>query len=73
MINYRKLKRQIHRQCFGGHVTGYVFEVTSQQIDDSDWQMFSIDVEGSKRRLLKSLKGIIYDNSMDHWRKEFLL
>ena len=54
-------------------MTGYVFEVTTKQIEESDWQMFSVSADGSKRRLLKSLKEIIYDKSMNHWRKEFML
>ncbi|MBO4550787.1 MAG: hypothetical protein J5733_08655 [Bacteroidaceae bacterium] len=67
MINYRKLKSQIHR---GG--IGYVFEVTPEQMDESDWQIFSED-EVSKRKLLRKLSRIIRDKSMNHWRKEFML
>lgn len=67
MINYKKLKKQIHR---GG--MGFVFEVTPEQIEMSDWQMFSVDAV-SKRMLLKILAAIIYNKEMDCWKKEFLL
>ena len=68
MINFKKLKSQIHR-------TGmlYVFEATEKQIADSDWEIFSIGVEGSKRKLIKVLVDTIHMKGMDYWRKEFLL
>lgn len=72
MINYRKLKSQIHR-CGFGYVTGYVFEPTVQQVKDSDWEIFPVRVEDSKRKTLKSLVHIIHTKSMNHWRKEFTL
>lgn len=71
MINYRKLKSQIHRQGIG-HVTGYVFEPTTQQLETSDWQIWTQD-DVSKRKLIKRLVSIICCKSMNHWRKEFML
>ncbi|MBR1464331.1 MAG: hypothetical protein IJ604_13285 [Prevotella sp.] len=67
MINYRKLKSQIHR---GG--IGYVFEPTVEQLEVSDWQIWPQDAV-SKRKLLRVLSGIIRNRSMNHWRKEFTL
>lgn len=67
MINYKKMKSQIHR---GGY--GYVWEVTTQQVHDSDWEIWS-KTAPSKRKLIKLLVRIIHDKSMTHWRKEFLL
>lgn len=67
MINYRKLKSQIHK---GG--IGYVFEPTSQQLENSDWQIWTYDAV-SKRKLLRLLVPIIRDKTMNHWRKEFML
>lgn len=61
------MKSQIHR---GGE--GYVWEATTQQVHDSDWQIWSQDAP-SKRKLIKLLVRIIRDKSMVHWRKEFLL
>ena len=51
---------------------GFVFEVTPEQFEMSDWQMFSVDAV-SKRMLLKILAAIIYNKEMDCWKKEFLL
>lgn len=72
MINFKKLKSQIHR-CGFGHTTGYVFEPTVQQIEKSDYEIFPVRVEGSKRRTIMSLVTIIYMKDMPHWRKEFTL
>lgn len=72
MINYRKLKSQIHRQGIG-RTTGYVFEATTKQIEESDWEIFSVQKDGSKRSFIKSLVTIIHMKGMDAWRKEFLL
>ncbi len=68
MINFKKLKSQIHRV---GML--YVFEATEKQIAESDWEIFSIRVEGSKRKLIKVLVDIIHMKGMIYWRKEFLL
>lgn len=67
MINYRKLCSQIHK---GG--IGYVFEPTPEQLEKSDWQIWTQDA-ASKRKLLRKLSSIIRDRSMNHWRKEYLL
>ena len=67
MINFKKLKSQIHK---GG--IGYVFEPTPEQLETSDWQIWTQDAV-SKRKLLRMLVSIIRDRSMDYWRKEFLL
>lgn len=67
MINFKKLSSQIHK---GG--IGYVFEPTPEQLEKSDWQIWSQDAV-SKRRLLRLLVSIIRDKSMDFWRKEFAL
>ena len=67
MINYRKLKSQIHR---GG--IGYVFEPTAEQLEVSEWQIWTHDAV-SKRKLLRVLSDRIRDRSMNHWRKEFTL
>ena len=72
MINYRKLKSQIHRQGIG-HVTGYVFEPTTQQLDSSDWEIFPVQSDTSKRKFIRMLVCIIRDKGMNHWRKEFML
>ena len=65
MINFKKLKSQIHK---GG--IGYVFEPTPEQLETSDWQIWTQDAV-SKRKLLRLLVSIIRDRSMDYWRKEF--
>ncbi|MBQ9524832.1 MAG: hypothetical protein IJR69_06895 [Bacteroidaceae bacterium] len=67
MINYKKLKSQIHK---GG--IGYVFEPTPEQIKKSDWQIWTQDAV-SKRMLLRLLVSIIRKRNMDYWRKEFML
>lgn len=67
MINFKKLSSQIHK---GG--IGYVFEPTLEQLEKSDWQIWSQEAV-SKRKLLKLLASFIRDRSMNHWRKEFLL
>ena len=67
MINFKKLKSQIHK---GG--IGYVFEPTSEQLEKSDWQIWTQEAV-SRRKLLRALSAIIHDGSMNHWRKEFLL
>jgi len=67
MINFKKLKSQIHK---GG--IGYVFEPTPEQLNESDWQIWSQDAV-SKRKLIKLLVSFIHDKSMNHWRKEFTL
>lgn len=67
MINFKKLGSQIHK---GG--IGYVFEPTPEQLEKSDWQIWSQDAV-SKRKLLRKLVSIIRDRSMNHWRKEFML
>ena len=67
MINFKKLSSQIHK---GG--IGYVFEPTPEQLEKSDWQIWSQDAV-SKRWLLRLLVSIIRDKSMDFWRKEFAL
>lgn len=72
MINFKKLKSQIHR-CGFGYTTGYVFEPTVQQIEESDYEIFPVRVEGSKHRAIMSLVTIIYMKDMPHWRKEFML
>ena len=72
MINFKKLKSQIHR-CGFGYTTGYVFEPTVQQIKESDYEIFPVRVEGSKHRAIMSLVTIIYMKDMPHWRKEFML
>lgn len=72
MINFKKLKSQIHR-CGFGYTTGYVFEPTVQQIEESDYEIFPVRVEGSKHRAIMSLVTIIYMKDMTHWRKEFTL
>ena len=72
MINFKKLKSQIHR-CGFGYTTGYVFEPTVQQIEESDYEIFPVRVEGSKHRAIMSLVTIIYMKDMPHWRKEFTL
>lgn len=72
MINFKKLKSQIHRAGMP-YTSAYVFEATEKQIADSDWEIFSIGVEGSKRRLIKVLVDTIHMKGMDYWRKEFLL
>lgn len=55
------------------YTSAYVFEATEKQIADSDWEIFSIRVEGSKRKLIKVLVDIIHMKGMSYWRKEFLL
>lgn len=72
MINFKKLKSQIHRAGIP-YTSAYVFEATEKQIADSDWEIFSIRVEGSKRKLIKVLVDIIHMKGMSYWRKEFLL
>lgn len=72
MINFKKLKSQIHRTGMP-YTSAYFFEATEKQIADSDWEIFSIRVEGSKRKLIKVLVDIIHMKGMDYWRKEFLL
>jgi len=72
MINFKKLKSQIHR-CGFGRTTGYVFEPTVQQIEESDYEIFPVRVEGSKRRTIESLVTIIHMRGNRHWRKEFTL
>ena len=67
MINYKKLCSQIHK---GG--IGYVFEPTPEQLEKSDWQIWTQDAV-SRRKLLKVLSSIIRDKSMNHWREEFTL
>ena len=67
MINFKKMKSQIHK---GG--IGYVFVATGEQMTKSDWQIYSTGYH-SKRRLIKHLVSIIRDKSMNHWRKEFML
>ena len=67
MINYKKLKSQIHR---GG--LGYVFEPTVEQLDKSDWEIFTDDA-CSKRQLLKELRKKINNPANRCWRKEFCL
>ena len=67
MINFKKLKSQIHK---GG--IGYVFEPTPEQLETSDWQIWTQDAV-SRRKLIRQLVRIIRDKSMNHWRKEFLL
>lgn len=67
MINFKKLKSQIHK---GG--IGYVFEPTPEQLRESEWQIWTQDAV-SKRKLVKHLATTIRDKSMNHWRKEFLL
>lgn len=67
MIKFKKLSSQIHK---GG--IGYVFEPTPEQLEKSDWQIWSHDAV-SKRKLLRKLVSIIRDTSMNHWRKEFML
>lgn len=49
-----------------------MFEPTPEQLEKSDWQIWSQDAV-SKRRLLRLLVSIIRDKSMDFWRKEFAL
>ena len=72
MINFKKLKSQLHR-CGFGYTTGYVFEPTVRQIEESDYEIFPVRVEGSKHRAIMSLVTIIYMKDMPHWRKEFML
>lgn len=67
MTNYRKLKSQIRKVGIG-----YVFEPTSEQLKESDWQIWIQDAV-SKRKLIKLLVSIIGKKEMNHWRKEFLL
>ena len=67
MINFKKLKSQIHK---GG--IGYVFEPTPEQLETSDWQIWTQDAV-SRRKLIRQLVRIIRDKSMNHWRKEFML
>jgi len=66
MINYKKLKSQIHRY------TDYVFVATGEQMKSSDWQIYNLGAP-TKRKLLRKLVSIIRDRSMNHWRKEFML
>lgn len=67
MINFKKLKSQIHK---GG--IGYVFEPTPEQLRESEWQIWTQDAV-SRRKLVRQLAAIIRDKSMNYWRKEFLL
>lgn len=67
MINFKKLKSQIHK---GG--IGYVFEPTPEQLRESEWQIWTQDAV-SRRKLVRQLAAIIRDKSMNNWRKEFLL
>jgi hypothetical protein len=67
MINFKKLKSQIHK---GG--IGYVFEPTPEQLIESEWQIWA-QAAVSRRKLVRKLVAIIRDKSMNHWRKEFLL
>ena len=66
MINFKKLKSQIHRG------TGYVFVATGGQMKSSDWQIYNLGAP-TKRKLIKLLVSFIHDKSMNHWRKEFTL
>lgn len=72
MINFKKLKSQIHRAGMP-YTSTYLFVATEKQKADSDWEIFSIGVEGSKRKLIKVLVDTIHMKGMDYWRKEFLL
>jgi len=65
MINFKKLCSQIHR---GG--IGYVFEPTPEQLEKSQWQIWTMDA-CSKRKLLRAIIRTIRTKSMNHWRKEF--
>lgn len=67
MINYKKLKKQIHR---GGG--GFVFEPSVEQIEESDWELFPI-CHKSKRRLLRTLRFLIYHPESVFWKKYFKL
>ena len=49
-----------------------MFEPTPEQLEKSDWQIWTQDA-ASKRKLLRKLSSIIRDRSMNHWRKEFML
>lgn len=68
MINFKKLKSQIHK---GG--IGYVFEPTVRQIEESDYEIFPVRIDGSKRRAIRAIVEIIHMKNMPHWRKEFML
>ena len=49
-----------------------MFEPTPEQLNESDWQIWSQDAV-SKRKLIKLLVSIIGKKEMNHWRKEFML
>ena len=72
MINFKKLKSQLHR-CGFGYTTGYVFEPTVRQIEESDYEIFPVRIDGSKRRAIRAIVEIIHMKNMPHWRKEFML
>ena len=66
-INYRKLKAQI--KPFKPEVKkGYIFLATREQQNNF---IFSVAVEGRKRRLLLTLLVLIRND--EDWRREFML
>lgn len=72
MINFKKLKRQIHKMLVNHGETVYVFEARPEQMCVSDWQIYSTGAK-SKRKLIKHLVSLIHHKDMNHWRKEFTL
>ncbi len=72
MINFKKLKRQIHKMLVNHGETVYVFEARPEQMCVSEWQIYTTGAK-SKRKLIKHLMSIIHDKDMNHWRKEFIL
>lgn len=72
MINFKKLKSQIHKMLVNHGETFCVFEARPEQMCVSDWQIYSTGAK-SKRKLIKHLVSLIHHKDMNHWRKEFTL